>query len=173
MKNFKSKIFNKISLVKLIVIIIIFAMDLITKNIFANVLKNQFEISIIPNFFSLKYTENTGAAYGMFGNNTIMLTIFSMLFIVMFTFYDILYSEKNIWNFLGFCFVIGGAIGNLADRLFLGFVRDFAVLHVFNFIFNVADAFITFGVVFYMISIVISLTKKKENSNLKGGNNDL
>ena len=113
-------------LLKIFLIIGLIGVDLIAKELFSKFLSDDKKVNIITNIFSLQYTENTGAAYGIFSNNTIMLIIVSCLFLVGLIVYDLLNSSNNIWYNLGISFIIGGAIGNLIDRIFLGYVRDFA-----------------------------------------------
>jgi signal peptidase II len=63
--------------------------------------------------------------------------------------------------------VLSGAIGNLVDRIFLGYVRDFISIRLFNFIFNIADIFVTVGMILFMIYLVISMIKEsKEKKNV-------
>ena len=62
--------------------------------------------------------------------------------------------------------ILSGAIGNFIDRIFLGYVRDFVSISLFNFVFNIADVLITFGVIFFIVYLIISVIKeKKEKSN--------
>lgn len=163
LKNFLLKIFLIIGLI---------AVDLITKVLFARFLGEGKQINIITNVFSLQYTENTGAAYGIFSNSTTMLIVVSCLFLVLLLIYDLFNSTKNIWYNLGLSFIVGGAIGNLIDRIFLGYVRDFANFEIFKFIFNLADAFITFGLIFFVIYILITLKEEKSQNKSKTKSNE-
>ena len=88
-----------------------------------------------------------------------MLTITSILFIIAFVVYDIFNHKNDWWYSLGIGFLISGAIGNLVDRLFLGYVRDFISIRLFNFVFNIADLFITIGVICFVIYLIISMVK--------------
>lgn len=157
-------------LLKLFLVIGLIAIDLIAKELFYKFLSDDKKVNIITNIFSLQYTENTGAAYGIFSENTTMLIVVSCLFLVGLTVYDFLNSSDNIWYNLGISFIIGGAIGNLIDRIFLGYVRDFANFEIFKFIFNLADAFITFGLIFFVIYILQTLILEKKQSKLKDSN---
>lgn len=143
-----------------VVIVLGVAIDLISKHFFASYFETHLEdIVVIPNFFVFTFMKNTGAAYGMFGNNTTMLTITSVLFIIAFVVYDIFNHKNDWWYSLGIGFLISGAIGNLVDRLFLGYVRDFISIKLFNFVFNIADLFITIGVICFVIYLIISMVK--------------
>ena len=144
--------------------------DLVTKVLFANYFEaGNNDIVVIPNFFSFTFVKNTGAAFGIFGDSTIALTIVSVVFVAIFVVYDIFYHSDNIWYILGISMLISGAIGNFIDRLFLGYVRDFISIHIFPFVFNVADALITFGVIFFAVYLLFYGFKesKKEDANKK------
>lgn len=156
---------KKLSYILIISIIVIgVVLDLVTKVFFENYyVENGRDIVVIPEFFIFTYLRNTGAAYGMFGESTIMLTIVSIVMIIAFVVYDIFNHSNNILYLLGFSFVISGAIGNLIDRLFLGYVRDFISIRLFNFVFNVADIFVTFGVILFMIYFIISIVKESKD----------
>ncbi len=150
-----------------IIIVLGVALDLITKVIFANYFENNLDnIIVIPNFFEFTFVKNTGAAYGMFGDSTVMLTIVSILFIIAFFVYDYFNHKNEIWYILGLSFVISGAIGNLIDRIFLGYVRDFIAIKIFSFVFNIADLLITLGVIFIVIHLIKTfITERKESKD--------
>ena len=150
-----------------IIIIVGLVLDLVTKSLFAEYFgKGVDDIVVIPNFFVFTFVKNTGAAYGMFGDSTFGLAIVSILFVVAFAIYDYFNHSNNIWYVLGISMIVSGAIGNLIDRLFLGYVRDFISIRLFSFVFNIADMLITFGVIFFVIYLIISIIKeKKEKSN--------
>ena len=60
--------------------------------------------------------------------------------------------------------LISGAIGNLVDRIFLGYVRDFVSIKLFSFVFNLADLFITAGVICFLIYMIVAMIKEKRNN---------
>jgi len=159
---------KKLSYILIISIILVgVVLDLITKVFFENYyLEHNTDITVIPDFFTFTYVKNTGAAYGMFSDNTIMLTIVSIAMVIVFVVYDIFNHSNNILYILGFSFIISGAIGNMIDRIFLGYVRDFISIRLFNFVFNIADIFVTFGMILFMVYILISAIKEsKEKKN--------
>lgn len=119
-------------------------------------------VELFP-FFHLRYVENTGAAFGMMqGGN--WLLVFVMLAIVAY----LLKSWKELcsygkWVEWGCIFILAGAIGNLYDRIALGFVVDFLDFRVWP-VFNVADSFITIGGCLFGLSL---LFYKKEAGEKK------
>ena len=144
-------------------------LDLVTKSVFANILEYGKEtIVVIPNLLEFVYVENDGAAYGMLGGYTWLLVVMTLLFIIGFIVYFVLAKDKNIWFVISVGSIVSGAIGNLIDRLWFNFVRDFISIEFFSFVFNFADMFITIGVICYIIYTIIQTVKeakeKKEKS---------
>ncbi len=157
------KSYAKSWILKGILIIVFVAMDLITKF----VLQKHFDdggdvIKIIPNIFSLEYLKNTGISFGLFKGSKVASLILPILFLCVFVAYDIFTKEKKICYSIGFSLIIGGAIGNLYDRIVLKFVRDFFAFSFFPFIFNIADACICVGFVLIVIHLLISIFKPKK-----------
>jgi signal peptidase II len=125
----------------LIPLIILF--DQITKIIGEEYLvKNSIDIW----FFELTYTENTGMAFGMFQDNSFLLGIVSSIIVSILFFIREKYTKniKSITLDLGLIFIISGAMGNIFDRLRIGYVVDIFYVPYFS-IFNVADSFVTVG----------------------------
>lgn len=107
---------------------------------------NPFEsIRILP-FLNIVYVENTGSAFGMFKSlGSLFFIIFSSIAIIFIGYLLI----KEIENRLVYAVILGGAIGNLIDRLIYGYVIDFVDFHIGNFhwpAFNVADSALTIGI---------------------------
>jgi len=107
--------------------------------------------SIIP----ISYTTNTGAGFGLFQDSTSLLIWFSIIVIgIIFYLYDKIPEEKKHIQF-SIALILGGALGNLIDRIRFGYVVDFINLRIWP-SFNIADAAITLGV----IGVIIFLIKK-------------
>jgi len=111
---------------------------------------------LIKNFFNLTYVYNEGAAWSILTGKRIMLIVISLisLYIIYSFIKDFKETKKNI---LAFGLLIGGILGNLLDRLFLGYVRDFLDFYIFGYnypIFNVGDMAIFIGVILLLIAIV-------------------
>lgn len=148
-------------IVRFIIIAAILTFDMITKVYFA---QKTHDANFIPGFISFKYVENTGAAFGILGSHTILLIVVSILFVVFFTFWDITNKEGNWLSEIGYAFVIAGAVGNLYDRLILGYVRDFINFDFMTWgVFNIADTFITIGCFVYIIYFIVLFVKQKRN----------
>jgi signal peptidase II len=132
-----------------IIIIIGLVLDRITKIWAVNTLMGQKDITIIKDFFDFSYLENRGAAFGIFQGKAYLLAAVTLV-ILFFLFFNYLKTKNKTKIFTWSTgLIISGAVGNLIDRLSLGYVVDFVSLHFRNSYyfpsFNVADMCITFG----------------------------
>lgn len=150
----------------LFLIFIIFLIDQITKIIISNNINLNGSITIIKNFFSLTYVKNTGAAFGFFSGKTLLITIISV-FIFVYLLMELIKNKSNIKIInLSFSFILGGLIGNLYDRIVLGYVRDFMDFTIFNkgfAIFNIGDAFIVVGCFMFIIGALLEARNDYKN----------
>ena len=148
---------------KKILLITIFSIliDQLSKLIIISNFEVGKSLSVIPSFFSITYVKNTGAAWGMFSNGTIILSLVSIVFL--FFAFKYIYEAKNIslFNVFAYGMLLGGIIGNLIDRLIRGYVVDFLNFEIFNYdfpVFNIADCFIVISII---LIIIESFTKKE------------
>ena len=118
--------------------------------------------------FNIQFVWNKGVSFSAL--NGVMPIILSILtaFIIFYLFYY-LFKKSSNYERMPLAFIIGGALGNLFDRIRFGAVADFIQWHIGNLwtfpaIFNVADMFITFGVCLYIINYLIN----RHNLNKKG-----
>lgn len=142
-------------------IVFVLVADLVTKHFLFDV--EYF--NLIPNVISIATNGgNTGAAWGMFSGKTTGLILVSIVMIVALFLFNNFVKNKNTFYCIGFGFVIGGAVGNLIDRITLNYVRDFIFLDFMpNFpIFNLADSFLCVGAVMIAIYILFMSGKKGE-----------
>ena len=115
-------------------------------------------ISIIPNFFNLTNIKNTGAAFSILQDNTILLIILTVIIIIILDKY--IKKEKNFTKLssLSLGLIMGGIFGNLLDRIIHHGVIDYLSFKIFNYnapIFNLADTTIVVGVLLFLISIIM------------------
>lgn len=130
-------------------------------------------ISLIGDFFSLKYIRNTGAAWGILSNNTLILALISVVFLILFIKY--INNEKEISKIseLSFGLIFGGIIGNLIDRLFRTYVIDFFSFNFFGYhfpVFNIADILIVVAVILLIIECIIVGDDKNDSRRRKEKN---
>jgi signal peptidase II len=103
------------------------------------------KVNIIEGVLSFTYTENRGAAFGMLQGQRWFFLIVTIPAIVILA-YLIWKERPNRMVSLSLALILGGAVGNLIDRVFLNYVRDFIYIELINFpIFNVADMGVTIG----------------------------
>lgn len=136
--------------------------DQITKIIISIYLKSEETLTLIPHFFSLHFMENYGAAWSILNDKVELLIGIS--FIALFILVRYMYNFKeNKRNNIAFGLLLGGIFGNLIDRIFLGYVRDFLSFKIINYqypVFNLADTAIVLGVLLLVIAIVKGEDKK-------------
>ncbi len=144
-------------------IFIIAILDQTAKFFAVGLLSEMKTIPLWKDVFHFTYHQNTGGAWGMLENHTWILTLVTFFIIVAVVSYMVFKRPKNKWLLTGITFIVGGAVGNLIDRVRLGYVIDFFDFTVIDFpIFNVADSFITIGAIIFCI-YVIFMSDKKEN----------
>jgi len=129
----------------LIVLIVLILLDQISKYWVRTDLISK-DIVIIPGVFKLQYHTNTGAVWGILTGKTLFLSIFTilMLLLIVLFYFKIPKEKKYIPIKIITILITAGAIGNLIDRIFLGYVVDFIYFELINFpLFNIADSYIT------------------------------
>ena len=160
--NLKKTIFD------LIIIITIFTVDRISKIYIIKIVELENKIDIyITEYLNFYLIWNKGVAFGLFSFNesfiynitTGIIMIISIVVLVM------IYNNSGLKK-VSLTFVLGGALGNLFDRIYYSAVPDFIDLH-FNdfhwFIFNVADIFITLGIICLIFDEIFVNNKNNEN----------
>lgn len=140
----------------LIISSIVLILDQISKNLIEAFLHLNEVIKIIPNFFYFTYVNNYGAAWNIFNNKTYLLIgITGIVLIVLIRYMNTFkYNNRNI---ISFGLLFGGITGNLIDRLFLGYVRDFLDFKIFSYnfpVFNISDTAIFIGTILLIIAII-------------------
>ena len=114
----------------------------------------------VPSIMSLTYLQNTGAAFSILENQQWLFTIITLLVIGGAIWYLIKNIKGSFWLISGLTLIIAGGLGNFIDRLRQGFVVDMFQVDFINFaVFNVADTYLTFGVLIMLLVII-----KEENN---------
>lgn len=142
---------------------IVLLIDQIVKIIVNNCMTLYDEIKLIPNFFSIYYVKNTGAAFSILENNTPFLVLMTVIFIIIIHRY--LKDEKNITKLssISFGLILGGMFGNLIDRIIHSGVIDYLSFEFFGYgfpVFNIADIGITVGVFLMLIEMLLEKKRK-------------
>lgn len=107
-------------------------------------------IPVFKNIFHITVIFNTGAAFGILKDNTALLTYLGILFVALFIFFIKKEEKKSILFLIACGLILGGALSNLYDRIFLGFVVDYIDLRVWP-VFNLSDSAISIGVLTLLI----------------------
>ena len=131
----------------------LFVIDYVSKFLVLNFLETNQSITLIPGLFSLTLSKNTGVAFSMLDGKVPIIILLSIV-VIWFLIHSIRYGFQNYWEFFGYAFVIGGAFGNLFDRIVYGYVIDFLDFTIFGWdypIFNFADCFIVVGIIILLI----------------------
>ncbi len=150
---------------------VLVAIDLFVKNLVETRLPYQEVVPVLP-FLSWYRTWNEGIAFSFLSGLDDRLLLGLTLVIIVFVVW--LWRETprhRFWTRIGFAFVIGGAIGNLVDRAFLGHVVDFILFHVGTWsfaIFNLADTFITIGAGLIIVDELFHLKSPRLPKSGKG-----
>ena len=160
------KYFNKI-LFNFLIVIFIFTLDRISKLYVLHLAEtDQFVNIYINQFFNFHLIWNTGIGFGLFSSDTSFYynLITFLIILINFIILIMIFKSNNYKLFL-FLIILGGSLGNLFDRIYYKAVPDFIDLHYNDFhwfIFNVADIFITLGVI-CLIFAELFLNKEKTN----------
>jgi len=117
----------------------------------------------IQGFLYFTNIKNTGAAFGMFQSYTKVLTIISLVAIVLIIILKVMLNLDFIFYNISLGFILGGALGNLVDRYFVGEVTDFISFTFFAPVFNTADSFIVIGFILIIILILREYLRQGKN----------
>ena len=153
-ENFKNLLFRKQNFFFFLIMVLVFLIDRLTKNIILT--KFNENSYFLNNYLNIDLIWNIGIGFGFLSTESTLLysivtTLIGLIIIVLI--YVLILSE-NIDKFI-YSLIIGGALGNFYDRLIFKAVPDFIDLHYNGyhwFTFNVADIFITMGIIGYLIN---------------------
>lgn len=148
---------------------IVLIIDQIVKLLINNKMALYQQIKIIPKFFTIYYVKNTGAAFSILEDSTILLTIISVIFIVILD--RMIKKEKTFTKLsaISLGMIMGGIFGNLIDRIIHHAVIDYLSFQIFKYefpVFNIADIGITVGVGLLIISMILE-RKQDVRRNIK------
>ena len=139
-----------------IIAILTLIFDQITKILIERILLVNTSLTIIKNFFNLTLVYNKGAAWGLFSGNKLLLILITIIAIIVIISF-LKTFKNNTRNNIAFGLLLGGMAGNLADRLLLGYVRDFLDFKIFSYnypVFNIGDIAIVVSVILLTYAIL-------------------
>ena len=129
------------------VVFAIFGADQMAKIFIKNNISEFFKVDTIIPFFKITHVKNYGAALGILNSSRWILVAITAAFIIYFLYLIIIKKIKNKLFVLSAAFIVGGGISNLFDRVLYGYVIDYLSVSFFPPICNLADYFISAGVV--------------------------
>lgn len=148
--------------------------DLITKLMAVRFLYPDGSVAVVEGVLHFTYVENPGMAFGMLSERREIFLFASVVMLIALTAFLFYFrKEANLWLKLACGLVIGGGIGNMIDRVRLGYVVDFIDFCLFDFwvwVFNVADAAVCVGVFMlslYLIADSVKLSREKKRAALE------
>jgi signal peptidase II len=156
----------------LLIALVVVLLDRWTKHIVAKRISLYSHIQVIPSFFSLTHTENTGAAFSLFADSnahwkTAMLIVFSMVALLVVSVLLWRNHHAHVATGIGLSLIMGGAVGNLWDRLARGRVVDFLLFYVKRYqwpVFNLADSAIVVGAGLLVLEILFHKSSAHQDS---------
>ena len=156
---------NKKIIISILIIFFIFLLDRITKILILNIAEETGEVDIyINSFFNLYLVWNQGIGFGLlsFDQEHIYNSITILIILINFIIIYLIYLEKGIKTYFLLA-ILSGSLGNLFDRIYYNAVPDFMDLNYKGFhwfIFNVADIFITLGIICLILAEIINYKKR-------------
>lgn len=121
------------------------------------------ELAFIPGLLQLTHVHNYAAAFSMFGGMRIPIIIITCIVCIAIIVALIIRKPRSVWQRVALMLVLGGAVGNLIDRIALGYVVDMFQTLFMNFpVFNIADCVIVVGGILFCICILLEDTGKKK-----------
>lgn len=150
-------------IVEVLLILVFVSVDLLTKTfIYEPIDAGAPDIVLINNILKFTAVQNTGASFGIFKGNAIILAIVSLIIIIVvfiIQMFSLTKLKDKTFRF-GLILIVAGGIGNIVDRFLLGHVRDFIYFELIDFpVFNIADSCLTIGCVLIIIYVIIYYIK--------------
>ena len=131
---------------------IIIALDQVTKYMVTSMMELGESIPVIENFLYITYVLNPGAAFGMLPYQTLFFIIITAVVVIFIIYYFRTLTDDHFWLRFGLALQLGGAIGNLIDRIRGGYVIDFINFTVWPPVFNIADSALVVGIGIFIIA---------------------
>jgi len=139
-----------------VIAIAVILLDQISKHFVCTNLKPVGSIPIIDGVLNFTYVENTGAAFGILSDNRAVFMIISVLVIIVLSIVVVKFQGQSKLFDVCLGLIVGGGVGNMVDRAFLGYVIDFIDFCAFDFwkwVFNVADSAVVVGCILAIIFV--------------------
>ena len=149
----------------ILLVLIIFA-DQLSKWLVVALLQGKESVYVIPGVLRFTYVENDGAAFGMLDDHRWVFLVLSTVMIIALIFYIVKYKPSSKWVMTSLILIVGGGIGNMIDRILLGYVIDFidfcAFPNLWRWVFNIADSAVCVGTFMLSVWLIIDTVKEYE-----------
>ncbi len=139
----------------------VIAVDQLTKWLCIAHLKAVGTVALIRDFLHLTYVENRGAAFGSFTENRWVFMLISTVALIAVTVYLLGFCEQNRLLRASLALIIGGGIGNMIDRIALGYVVDFIDFRgIWSYVFNGADSAVCIGAGMMFLYVILEIVRE-------------
>lgn len=149
-------------------IILLTAVDQLLKAAVVAYLQPVGTITVIPGLLEWKYTENRGAAFGILADHRWVFMILTICVVAAAVFFLMLKRSHSKLLTTALILLVAGGVGNLIDRIFLGYVIDYIFVTFFPFIFNFADCCVCIGAALFIVYILFFEEKNRKILNAEG-----
>ncbi len=138
-------------------------LDQLTKHLAVEFLKPAGSVPLIDGVLHLSYVENTGAAFGIMKNSRWLFMVISVVAIIILIYVIAKYGKGHAFASVAVAMILGGGIGNMIDRVRIGYVIDFIDFRLINFaVFNVADSFVTVGALLLVCFLISEMARESK-----------
>lgn len=144
----------------LLVCIFLILADQLLKRYIVSVLPLGTSIPVVPGIFHITYIQNPGAAFGILENQQTFFIVIGVAILAVAGYFYPRLQQETAWIRYGAAMLLGGAVGNLIDRIWIGRVIDFLDFRIWP-IFNLADIAIVCGVGCIMYAIIFQMKEKE------------
>ena len=142
--------------------------DQLTKWLAVVYLQGEPSFPLWKDVLHFTFVKNEGAAFGMLAGQRWIFMVVSSVAIIALTVYLIRWRPKSRWVQISLAMIVGGGIGNMIDRIALGYVIDFIDFTLINFaVFNVADSFVTVGAFMMIGYLVLDMIRESRKEKQK------
>ncbi len=148
----------------LIIVCSIIMVDQVSKQLVHSMMELGQSVTVISNFLYLTYVRNPGAAFGMFPYQTAFFIAVTLVVVILILYYYRFLNEDHRWMRLGLSLQLGGALGNLIDRVTVAYVIDFINFTIWPPVFNLADAAIVIGIGIFLIAFWRDLSLRDDQT---------
>lgn len=156
--------------ISLVIAGLVVFLDQLIKYFVVQFLPQAGTVTAIPYILDLTYVENRGVAFGMFKDMRWIFVVFTAIIILVLLYIIIFKGIKSKLFLISSALIIGGGIGNLIDRIFLGYVIDYLQLSFFSPVCNFADYAITVGTFLLVIYLLFFSDSSKAKSQKENDN---